>query len=265
MKYTAYETYIDFLFSPEAKQRYPYLDFRVDIVSAGDVSTYCPPDGSYVIPAASIHTIAMKHLSPSARIDWQAGLLGENNGQYSETDLTYDEVFNEPASGKIDQCDYIRAYADKAYWDAIVQKYASDAGEDDGPMTEAEWRSKRSARYEEEANAERRAQSEAQMTESEKLMRELAPEYPFCSGYKESEYDQYGIPLTFLNGEEAAVTAVNWRAEGDKLSVSSGALISIDKPDTGEVIPVGYIDFMKTGVCNYYELQFDPTGLLKLK
>jgi hypothetical protein len=28
---------------------------------------------------------------------------------------------------------------------------------------------------------------------------------------------------------------------------------------------VGFIDFEKTSVCNSYELQFDPSGLLKLK
>lgn len=261
MKYTAYETYIDFLFSPEAKQRYPYLDFRVDIVSAGDVGTYCPPDGSYTIPAASIHTIAMKYLSPSARIDWQAGLLGENNGQYSETDLTYDEVFNEPASGKIDQCDYIRDYADKAYWDSLIKLYASSNQTNPDAQAQAAYNKK-------DLNAMQASiqnAKESWLNDPDNLTEILATEYPFKPVFDEKEYDQYGIPLTFLNGEEAAVTAVNWRAEGDKLSVSSGALISIDKPDTGEVIPVGYIDFQKTGVCNYYELQFDPTGLLKLK
>ena len=179
-------------------------------------------------------------MSPRGFNDWRASILGENNGMYAETDLTYDEVFNEPASGKIEQCKYIDKFAEKAHWDAIVQKYASDAA---NPL------STDSPRYD----------------SAEDLIKDLAAAYPFKPGFNEKEYDQYGIPLTFLNGEEASVTAANWRCDGDDLTVSVGALISIDRPSDGTVVPVGFIDFEKTSVCNSYELQFDPTGLLKLK
>ena len=242
MKYTAYESYIDYLFTQPTRRkgRDPYDDFRVDIVSSGTVESYCPPDGSYTIPSSQIKSIDTSTMSPRGFNDWRASILGENNGMYAETDLTYDEVFNEPASGKIDQCKYIDKFAEKAHWDAIVKKYANDVANDV---------STDSQRYD----------------SSEDLIKELAAAYPFKQVYDEKEYDQYGIPLTFLNGEEASVTAANWRCEGDDLTVSVGALISIDRPSDGTVVPVGFIDFEKTSVCNTYELQFDPSGLLKLK
>ena len=261
MKYTAYETYIDYLFTHGPKSRDPYLDFRVDIVYSGDVNSYCPKDGTFTIPADQIKSIDTKKMTPNCKVDWQAALLGENNGQYAETDKTYDEVFNEPASGKMDQCKYAKEFAYKARLDALVKEYSTRRAEQE--IEEEQWGGSgpRPADSDEDSQKSR----EDWIREGGSIADILATEYPFFSGYKESEYDQYGIPLTFLNGEEAAVTAKNWKIEGDSLSVSSGALISIDKPDTEEVIPIGYIDFMKTGVCNYYELLFDPTGLLKLK
>lgn len=285
MTYTAYESYIDFLFSQEAKERDPYLDFRVDIVSSGAVSSYKPADGSYVIPSDRIQTIAMTTMSPSARMDWQAGLLEENNGQYAETDLTYDEVFNEPASGKIDQCKYAEPFARKARWDAIVKHYAAGVAksetvveaEDEGEGSAGGMGPRLSAGTGSQSQRRNYGHTQAEVDRAVKKAEDdyyempsnwiesLANEYPFKDRYDEQEYDKYGIPLTFLNGEEAAVTAKNWSILGDDLTVSVGALVSIDRPETSEVIPVGYIDFEGASVCNSYELQFDPTGLLKLK
>lgn len=191
MKYTAYPTFIDYLFSSESKES-SYGDLRAYLVSSGSFSDFAPTDGLSI----SLEGIRDKLVppdtfdTPSCRTDCRSR-VSDSVGLYSETDKTYEEVLNIPASSKIEQSSYASVFAVKAARDAALS-------------------------------------SSAAPSDLEQSVREYAP---MSDSFVEEEYDSWRIPLTFLNGDVAGLVAEDLVFSGSELSVSRGCLLGVQKDD----------------------------------
>jgi hypothetical protein len=234
MRYTAYDTFIDYLFSNDSKSL-TYNDLQVFLTSAGTSAVFQPrdrDDGSitmseirrYLIPSGSF-------TYPAARVDWRPA-VSDSNAMDSETDKTYEEVLNIPASANLDRASkYVDSFVQKAEWNAMLHGFERD-----------------------------QYSSEAEL---------LGTEIPFSSAFKEEEYDSYGIPMTFLNGDSPSVTADQVTMSGDRITMASGCLIAVQKSRRSDgaecLFPLGFIDFESPIPSTRYEVKFDPQGFLQLK
>ena len=114
MKYRAYETFIDYLFSADAKE-HPYDDLKAYLTASGDYNSFNPRETTF-FPMSSLSGAfvpSSKFTYPSARMDARPA-VSNSNGLYNETDKSYEEVFNIPLKT------YINAFVQKAVWDAML-------------------------------------------------------------------------------------------------------------------------------------------------
>ena len=228
MKYEAYDTFIDYLFSDSSKSL-TYGDLECILTSAGNYDTFKPAeDGDGSIPRSSVESNFVPSSAfryPSARMDCRPW-VSDSNSLDCETDKTYEEVFNIPASASLDLgSNYINKFVEKAKLNARLLGHTIDPED-----------------------------SEAEI---------LGTEIPFKSVYDEVEYDSYGVPMTFLNGDTPGVKAENIVTSGDRISLASGFLIAVNKNEN--LYPIGFIDFETMIPSTRYEVKFDPQGFLQLK
>lgn len=226
MKYRAYSTFIDYLFSERSKER-PYDDLRAFLVTSGDYTAFMPT-GSTSLTMSSVEAVSVpsvKFSFPSARVDARPH-VSNSNGLYNETDKSYEEVFNIPLKTNIDKCSYIGAFVQKAVWDSMLNN--------DG--------------------AESRSSS---------TIESLDGSIPFKSSFDEEEYDMYRVSQNYLNSDAPGVVAEDITYSGSSLSLASGCLIGVEKED--EFFPIGFIDFEKVIPCTKYDVKFDPQGFLQFQ
>lgn len=226
MKYYAYDTFIDYLFSDISKSL-TYGDLECILTSAGNYDTFKPAeDGDGSIARSSVESSFVPSSAfryPSARMDCRPW-VSDSNSLDCETDKTYEEIFNIPASASLDLgSSYINKFVEKAKLNARLLGR-------EVPSTSAEI---------------------------------LGTEIPFKSVYDEVEYDSYGVPMTFLNGDAPSVKAENIVTSGDRISLASGFLIAVSKNEN--LYPIGFIDFETMIPSTRYEVKFDPQGFLQLK
>lgn len=226
MKYYAYDTFIDYLFSDSSKSL-TYGDLECILTSAGNYDTFKPAeDGDGSITRSSVESSFVPSSAfryPSARMDCRPW-VSDSNSLDCETDKTYEEIFNIPASASLDLgSSYINKFVEKAKLNARLLGR-------EVPSTSAEI---------------------------------LGTEIPFKSVYDEVEYDSYGVPMTFLNGDAPGVKAENIVTSGDRISLASGFLIAVNKNEN--LYPIGFIDFETMIPSTRYEVKFDPQGFLQLK
>ena len=230
MKYRAYSTFIDYLFSTRSKE-HPYDDLRVFLTTSGDYTSFVPKE-STSLPMRSIEAVSvpsMKFSFPSARVDARP-YVSNSNGLYNETDKSYEEVFNIPLKTNLDKCSYIGAFVQKAVWDSMLKK---------------------------------RDEGSASQDSSSSTLEKLNGNIPFKSGFDEEEYDMYRVSQSYLNSDVPGVIAEDVVYSGSSLSLASGCLIGVEKED--EFFPMGFIDFETVIPCTKYEMKFDPQGLLQLQ
>lgn len=226
MKYYAYDTFIDYLFSDSSKSL-TYGDLECILTSAGNYDTFKPAeDGDGSITRSSVESSFVPSSAfryPSARMDCRPW-VSDSNSLDCETDKTYEEIFNIPASASLDLgSSYINKFVEKAKLNARLLGR-------EVPSTSAEI---------------------------------LGTEIPFKSVYDEVEYDSYGVPMTFLNGDAPGVKAENIVTSGDRISLASGFLIAVNKNEN--LYPIGFIVFETMIPSTRYEVKFDPQGFLQLK
>lgn len=225
MKYRAYSTFIDYLFSTRSKGR-PYDDLRAFLVTSGDYTAFMPT-GSTSLSMSSVEAVSVpsvKFSFPSSSVDARPR-VSNSNGLYNETDKSYEEVFNIPLKTNIDKCSYIGAFVQKAVWDAMLK------GDD-----------------------EERSRS---------TLDSLEGSIPFKSSFDEEEYDMYRVSQNYLNSDAPGVVAEDITYSGSSLSLASGCLIGVEKED--EFFPIGFIDFEKVIPCTKYDVKFDPQGFLQFQ
>lgn len=225
MKYRAYETFIDYLFSADAKE-HPYDDLKAYLTTSGDYSSFNPKNTTH-FPLDSLKAAfvpSSKFTYPSARMDARPE-VSNSNGLYNETDKSYEEVFNIPLKTNIDECPYINAFVQKAVWDAMLDP------------------------------------SYVIPTEQSTLEK-LDNTIPFKSNFDETEYDSYGVEQNYLNGDVPGVVAQDITYSGSSLSLASGCLLGVEKNDN--FYPIGFIDFESVVPCTSYQVKFDPQGFLQL-
>ena len=231
MKYEAYDSFIDYLFSEDSKST-TYGDLECLLTSAGTYDTFksSRPDGSILRGDVSRFFIPSYTFAyPSARMDCRPE-VSDSNGLDSETDKTYEEVFNVPASGSLELgSKYIASLVEKA-----------------------------------KLNAELLGRSVDGKTAAEILRDEI----PFKSEYDEEEYDAYGVPVTFLNSDRPGLLAEDVTVSGDKITLASGCLLAVHKDRLSDgadsLFPIGYIDFEKPVPSTRYEVKFDPSGIIQI-
>ena len=216
MKYKAYPTFIDYLFSAESKSD-AYSDLVALLTVSSSYEDFCPTDGHSIsvssVDSRLLDTSAFTY--PSARVD-HLPRVSNSNGLLSETDKSYQEVFNIPASDNLDSCPYISTMTQKERWNAELNGTTLDGSA-----------------------------------------------VPMKTTYDEVEYDSYGIPLDFLNGDVPGVVAEAITYYGDKITLSDGCLFAVKKGDN--LIPIGYVDFESVIPATNYEVKLDPQGFLQLK
>lgn len=224
MKYTAYESFVDYLFSEESKSE-PYRDFNAYFVSEGDADFWKPEDGSFGYPFSRLDgkSIASSAFSyPSSRIDLRPEVT-TYNGTYSESDKTYEEQFNIPARERIEESSYADERLVRGAIDSLI-----------------------------------RGDTVNDLIEEELLLKK---------SFSEEEYDTYNLPLTYMNGDQAGLTAEDCSYTTRSITASVGCLLAcrkiIDGSDT--VVPVGFIDFENLIPCSRYSIEFDPKGIVQLK
>jgi hypothetical protein len=230
MKYFAYDTFVDYLFSQESDQT-TYGDLRAFLTSAGSFDTFQPTRSDGSIETDQISELFIPSSSfayPSSRMDCRPR-VSDSNGLYSETDGTYEEVFNIPASANLDRSSsYVQKFVQKAIWNAELLGQTSGEGK-------------------------------AEI---------LSNEIPFKTEFSEEEYDAYGISLTFLNGGAPGVVADTIACSGSSMTVASGCLIAVQKERQSDgadcLFPIGFIDFEKLVPSTRYEVEFDPMGFIQL-
>ena len=101
MKYRAYDTFIDYLFSADAKE-HPYDDLKAYLTTSGDYSSFNPRETTF-FPMSSLSGAfvpSSKFTYPAARMDARPE-VSNSNGLYNETDKSYEEVFNIPLKTNI--------------------------------------------------------------------------------------------------------------------------------------------------------------------
>ncbi len=225
MKYRAYETFIDYLFSADAKE-HPYDDLKAYLTASGNYSSFNPRETTF-FPISSLSGAfvpSSKFTYPAARMDARPA-VSNSNGLYNETDKSYEEVFNIPLKTNIDECPYINAFVQKAVWDAMLDP------------------------------------SYVIPTEQSTLEK-LDDTIPFKSNFDETEYDSYGVEQNYLNGDVPGVVAQDITYSGSSLSLASGCLLGVEKND--KFYPIGFIDFESVVPCTSYQVKFDPQGFLQL-
>lgn len=229
MTYETYPTFIDYLFSVRSKTD-TYGDLEAILTSAGSFYTFKPSTTDGSIPASEVE----ENFIPSSVFSYPASRMdprpyvSDSNGLYCETDKTYEEIFNLPASASLEEgSKYISSFVQKAIWNAELLGRSV-------PSTSAEI---------------------------------LSADIPFKSVYDEEEYDAYGVPVNFLNGEAPGVKAENIVCSGEYIAVASGCLVTVRKDRNGvdTLYPIGFIDFEKLSPSTRYEVKFDPQGFLQLK
>jgi len=228
MKYRAYDTFTDWLFS---SPRDPYSDMRLYLTASGAWQDFSPADGELSIKLSDIRD-SLVPIGPGSeeagRAEMRPRIAEGSVSLGAETDGTYEELFNVPASGLLDpDSPYVSKMIQKAVWSAqIAGRTPVDPS---APPAEI-----------------------------------LGQSIPFSSGFSEVEYDAWGAPLTPLNGETAAVIADDALIRaGRSLSVASGCLFAVQR-DEDEIVPMGFVDFESVCPSTTYSAQFDPQGLLQL-
>lgn len=216
MKYKAYPTFIDYLFSEDSKSD-AYSDLVAILTVSSSYEDFYPTDG-YTISTSTVEKklLDMSDFTyPSARVD-HLQRVSNSNGLLSETDKSYQEVFNIPASENLESCPYISNITQKERWNAELNGTTLDGSA-----------------------------------------------VPMKSSYDEVEYDSYGIPLDFLNGDVPGVVAEAITYYGDKITLADGCLFTVKKGEN--LIPIGYVDFESVIPATSYEVKLDPQGFLQLK
>lgn len=236
MKYQAYPSFVDYLFSEDAKSL-TYADLKSYLTTSGNYNSYRLPDDVTSMDLASVSANfipSSKFEYPSARMDCRP-YVSDSNGLYNETDKTYEEVFNIPAKDKISQSTYVDIFVKKAILDSLVR------GEDEPD--------------EESHSMGRRPEPSEYDT--------LRASVPFKKTFDEVEYDSWHVPMTFLNGDVPGVVAEDMTFSGTRLSVASGCLLAVQKDS--KLYPIGFIDFENVMPCTRYDVKFDPQGFLQLQ
>lgn len=237
MKYRAYPSFLDYLFSDKSKTL-TYGDLKSYLTTSGDYQSYKLPDDMTSFDMSEVSGFFVKASRfeyPSARMDYHP-YVSDSNGLYNETDKTYEEVFNIPAKDNISKSTYVDAFVKKALLDARVR------GDDDQGAGSG-------------GGNGRRSEPDPYDT--------LQPTIPFKSEFSEEEYDSWRIPMTFLNGDAPGVVAENMTFSGSKISLASGCLLGVEKDS--KLYPIGFIDFESVVPCTSYQVKFDPQGFLQLQ
>ena len=240
MKYRAYPEFIDYLFSESSKTDC-YGDLRAYLTKSGSYETFEPvgePDGEPGYPFADV---SARFFYEGADFDYQSTRMdsrprtSDSNALTSETDGTYEDVFNIPAKTLLRDDPSLRNdYVKQVIWKAEQNEWVNPPKN----LTE----------------------------EMKEDINRLQRDIPLSSGYEEKEYDIFGIPHTFLNDSPVSVRADDLVSSGGRIQLASGCLIGVQKSqdEVDSLYPIGFIDFESVMPCTRYEVKFDPQGFLQL-
>ena len=240
MKYIAYDTFIDYLFSSDGKEK-TYDKLTAWLIKSGDVNSFRPSSGSYSISLSSVQSRAFPYSdfdkSPDS-YDCRPSVTSSNS-MSSETDKSYQEVFNIPAKDWLSECKYIDSFVQKAIWNDMLNEDLEDDSSSHG------------------------SGPRVQSSSVDPAYEALEGDIPFKSQYDEAEYDSYGIPMDFLKGDAPGVISEELlKFYGSKITTPCGCLLGVAKGD--QVFPIGYIDFEGVKPSTRVEIKFDPSGFLQL-
>ena len=196
MIYRAYDTFIDYLFSTFSKET-AYGDLRAYLVNdpRATYQTFIPPDSAHggiaLDSVKSLFLSSERFDYPSARVDARPE-ISNSNGMYSETDKTYEEVFNIPAYQNLDKSTFIDSFVKKAQLTAALHEDEMKSGSYDALQSTTSFKKK----------------------------------------FDEAEYDMYHTPMEFLNADMVSVKAQDIEVHGKSLNIASGCLLAVLKEDT---------------------------------
>lgn len=231
MRYMAYDTFIDYLFSQSSKTD-SYDGMYVWMTTSGTFSDFMPntPKTNFWVPLSKINANSVASGTftyPQIQPDYRPEVLG-SNGLNSESDKTYEEVLNKSAFSLRDRSEYLTECVKKAFEEAEFRYEDWDPTEDPN-----------------------------------KYIDRVREELAMSTGFVQEEFDAYSVPQEDLNSDTSCVVAEDVTLSGKTLTLASGCLIGLLRDD--QVCPIGFIDFQRKRPCTRYELQFDPQGFLKLK
>lgn len=239
MKYITYDSFIDYLFSDDSKSD-TYNKLTAWLIKSGGVETFRITNGEFSIPVETVERFSVPNSdfekSPYS-YDCRPS-VSNSNGMTSETDKTYQEIFNIPAKENLSECKYINSFVQKQQWNELLKEDESGSSQGSGPRVDND--------------------------SDDPAYQTLKGEIPFKDEFDEAEYDSYGIPLDFLNSDDPAVIAEELlKFYGNKITTPIGCLIGVLKNDL--VYPIGYIDFENVKPSTRIEIKFDPRGFLQLR